>query len=57
LADVPENLRKAMKLHFVENMDQVLQVALERAIPEPAAEIEAPLPAVGPTPEPPAARQ
>jgi ATP-dependent Lon protease len=58
LADVPENLRNAMKLHFVENMDQVLQVALERSLPEPGAELEAsPLPAVGPTPEPPAARQ
>jgi ATP-dependent Lon protease len=57
LADVPENLRNAMKLHFVENMDQVLQVALERSLPEPAAEIEAPLPTVSQTPEPPAARQ
>ena len=57
LADVPENLRNAMKLHFVDNMDQVLQVALERSLPEPTAEIEAPLPAVGQTPEPPAARQ
>jgi ATP-dependent Lon protease len=57
LADVPENLRNAMKLHFVDNMDQVLQLALERPLPEPAAEIEAPLPTVGPTPEPPAARQ
>src|SRR5262249_18332456 len=58
LADVPENLRNAMKLRFVDNMDQVLQLALERSLPEPAAEIEAsPLPAVGPTPEPPAARQ
>ena len=57
LADVPENLRNAMKLHFVENMDQVLQVALERSLPEPQAEIEAPLAGVSPTPEPPAARQ
>jgi ATP-dependent Lon protease len=38
LAEVPENLRNAMKLHFVEDMDQVLAVALERAIPEPLAE-------------------
>ena len=57
LADVPENLRNAMKLHFVDNMDQVLQVALERSLPEPAAELEAPLPAVGQTPEQPTARQ
>jgi len=34
LADVPENLRSAMKLHFVENMDQVLKVALEAPLPE-----------------------
>src|SRR5437764_3381557 len=38
LAEVPENLRNAMKLHFVEDMDQVLAVALERPIPEPLAE-------------------
>jgi ATP-dependent Lon protease len=38
LAEVPENLRSAMKLHFVEDMDQVLAVALERALPEPLAE-------------------
>jgi ATP-dependent Lon protease len=29
VAEVPENLRKTMKLHFVETMDQVLQIALE----------------------------
>jgi ATP-dependent Lon protease len=34
LADVPENLRKAMKLHFVDNMDQVLKIALEAPLPE-----------------------
>jgi ATP-dependent Lon protease len=53
LADVPENLRNAMKLHFVDNMDQVLQIALERALPEvPAEEAQiAPLavPSEGPT--------
>jgi len=38
LAEVPENLRNAMKLHFVEDMDQVLAVALERPLPEPLAE-------------------
>jgi hypothetical protein len=27
-----------MKLHFVEDMDQVLAVALERPLPEPTAE-------------------
>ena len=34
LADVPENLRNAMKLKFVETMDQVLQMALEKPLPE-----------------------
>jgi len=34
IAEVPENLRNAMKLHFVEYMDEVLTVALERPLPE-----------------------
>jgi ATP-dependent Lon protease len=34
LAEVPENLRNAMKLHFVDTMDQVLQIALESPLPE-----------------------
>jgi ATP-dependent Lon protease len=34
LAEVPENLRNAMKLHFVDTMDQVLQIALESAPPQ-----------------------
>jgi ATP-dependent Lon protease len=34
LAEVPENLRNAMKLHFVDTMDQVLQIALVSALPE-----------------------
>jgi ATP-dependent Lon protease len=54
LPDVPENLRNAMKLHFVENMDQVLQLALEHSLPEltvPASQPIAPLspPTEGPT--------
>ncbi len=32
LADVPENIRKEMKLHFVNSMDEVLKYALERDI-------------------------
>jgi ATP-dependent Lon protease len=39
LPDIPENIRKQMKLHFVESMDQVLKIALEReivALPMPA---------------------
>jgi ATP-dependent Lon protease len=34
LAEVPENLRSEMKLHFVETMDQVLGIALEGTLPE-----------------------
>jgi ATP-dependent Lon protease len=33
VAEVPENLRSAMKLHFVDTMDQVLQIALESPLP------------------------
>ena len=32
LPDIPENIRNVMKLHFVENMDEVLHIALEREI-------------------------
>src|SRR5437763_11882649 len=34
LADVPENIRGQMKVHFVENMDQVLKIALETTLPD-----------------------
>jgi ATP-dependent Lon protease len=27
--EIPEQIRKVMKLHFVDNMDQVLKIALE----------------------------
>jgi ATP-dependent Lon protease len=33
LAEVPENIRKDMKLHPVEWMDEVLKIALERELP------------------------
>ncbi|MFN7996698.1 MAG: endopeptidase La [Bryobacteraceae bacterium] len=39
LPDIPENIRNEMKLHFVESMDEVLKIALEReivALPMPA---------------------
>jgi ATP-dependent Lon protease len=39
LPDIPENVRNVMKLHFVESMDEVLKIALEReivALPMPA---------------------
>src|SRR3954470_14288526 len=32
LADIPENVRKDMKLHFATSMDEVLKLALEREI-------------------------
>ncbi len=32
LPDIPENIRQEMKLHFVESMDEVLKIALEREI-------------------------
>ncbi len=34
VAEVPENLRNAMKLHFVDTVDQVLAIALEQPLPE-----------------------
>jgi ATP-dependent Lon protease len=39
LPDIPENVRNIMKLHFVESMDEVLKIALERepiGLPLPA---------------------
>ncbi len=32
LPDIPENVRRDMKLHFVTNMDEVLRIALEKEI-------------------------
>ena len=32
-ADLPELLKSSMKLHFVEQMDEVLQIALEEKLP------------------------
>lgn len=49
LAEVPENLRNAMKLHCVETMDQVLQIALERPLPEFIEEETQPMPAPPPS--------
>src|SRR5579862_4821075 len=49
VAEVPENLRTAMKMHFVETMDQVLTVALERPLPEISEEGAEPIaPPIGP---------
>ncbi|MBV8205451.1 MAG: endopeptidase La [Acidobacteria bacterium] len=56
MADLPENLRNAMKLHLVENMDQVLKIALESPLPEIKEEAPAGL-LPGTQGEQPAARQ
>jgi len=58
LAEVPENLKSAMKLHFVKTMDEVLALALERPLPE-VPEETATIAALPSTPEaePPAAHQ
>jgi ATP-dependent Lon protease len=58
LAEVPENLRSAMKLHFVETMDQVLAVALEQPLPQISEEAAQPIATIAPPPaEGPAAHQ
>jgi ATP-dependent Lon protease len=57
LAEVPENLRKAMKLHFVDYMDQVLQLALERPLPSLPVEAAQPMAGLTPPSEGPAAHQ
>ena len=44
-----------MKLHFVDNMDQVLAVALEDPLPVVDIPAEQPIPLT--SPEPPSARQ
>jgi ATP-dependent Lon protease len=55
LAEIPENIRGEMKLHFVDNMDEVLRIALERS---PKAIAPEPLvPLVRPTGEQPTAHQ
>jgi ATP-dependent Lon protease len=56
LAEVPENLRSVMKLHFVKTMDDVLALALEQPLPEVPDET-ATIAALPSTPEPPAAHQ
>jgi ATP-dependent Lon protease len=57
LEDVPANLRSVLKLHFVETMDQVLQVALVTPLPELAEEGAQALPPVPPTAEGPVTHQ
>jgi ATP-dependent Lon protease len=44
LADIPAEIQAQMSIHFVESMDEVLQIALERPLPisghPPVAEVE-----------------
>src|SRR6201996_9401971 len=58
LADLPENLKNAMKLNFVETMDEVLKLALAAPLPEITEETPEVLaavvpPTVGPEQRPP----
>jgi ATP-dependent Lon protease len=48
LADLPENLKSAMKLHFVDSMDEVLKLALSGPLPEIKEDTPEVLPAVPP---------
>jgi len=46
LPDIPDAIKKSMKLNFVESMDEVLKIALERALvalPIPPSELDAPV--------------
>jgi ATP-dependent Lon protease len=56
LAEVPDNIRTEMTLHFVDEMDQVLKLALEKPLPDVGDDEPTPL-AVLPTTEQPTARQ
>ncbi len=44
ISEVPENIRSQMKIHLVENMDQVLKFALETPLPEFVEETVQPIP-------------
>ena len=57
VAEVPENLRNEMKMHFVDTMDQVLAVALERPLPEVIDESAQPIAQLPPPVEGPTAHQ
>ncbi len=48
VAELPDNIKKAIKLHFVDQMDEVLTLALESPLPAPLpaeAEVLASVPA------------
>jgi ATP-dependent Lon protease len=54
MAELPENLKSAMKMNFVESMDEVLKLALEAPLPELKEESPGVLATI---PEPPQAEQ
>jgi ATP-dependent Lon protease len=51
LPEVPENIRGQMQIHLVENMDQVLKIALEQPLPEITEEAAQAIPAPAVQPE------
>jgi ATP-dependent Lon protease len=58
LAEVPENLRSEMKMHFVDTMDQVLKISLESPLPQIMEETSQTITPITPqTGESPAAHQ
>jgi ATP-dependent Lon protease len=48
LSELPDNIKNAMKLRFVDNMDEVLAIALERPLPTPLPSATQDLAAVQP---------
>ncbi|SPE17471.1 DNA-binding ATP-dependent protease La [Candidatus Sulfotelmatomonas gaucii] len=48
LSELPDNIKNAMKLHFVDTMDEVLALALERPLPAPLPDETQTLTAVPP---------
>jgi ATP-dependent Lon protease len=53
LADLPELIKTNMKLHFVEQMDEVLEIALAGKLPRLSEEVPVALAATPPLPIPP----
>jgi ATP-dependent Lon protease len=49
LAEMPDNIKNSMKMHFVDTMDEVLALALESPLPTPVPEAAEVLTAVPPT--------
>ncbi|HMG85105.1 MAG TPA: S16 family serine protease, partial [Terracidiphilus sp.] len=48
VAELPDNIKNSMKLHFVDTMDEVLALALESPLPTPMPEATEVLTAVPP---------